>query len=98
MSHMSGMVFTEYEIQSYYDERNAQNLSHVYRERILKVHLSFFQELYEETEGESTRSKINAQGTSDGMPMISEFIKLASRINPAATGAATPIISRISRK
>ena len=36
--------------------------------------------------------------TFDSMPMISEFIKLASRINPAATGAATPIISRISRK
>ena len=47
------MIFTEYEIQSYYDKRNTQNLSHVYRERILKVHLSFFQELYEETEGEN---------------------------------------------
>ena len=42
-------------------------------------------------------SKTNAQGNVVGIPMISEFIRLARRMKPAATGAAMPNISSTSK-
>ena len=45
----------------------------------------------------STCSKTNAQGNVVGIPMISEFIRLARRMKPAATGAAMPNISSTSK-
>jgi len=44
----------------------------------------------------SSRSKMNAQGTSVGLPMISEFIRLARRMQQAVMGVATAIMSSTS--
>ena len=90
----------EYKIKPQQDERNAQHLSHVDRHGVLELYLTFFEKLDEETESEyqgDAKPETNAQGNVVGIPMISEFIRLARRMKPAATGAAMPNISSTSK-